>query len=306
MKILITGASGLLGSNLTMLGSRKHTIWATYHSHPVAIPGCELIPLDLTDAEAVWKSVDRIQPEAVVHTAALANVDYCETHPEEAWEVNVAATETLAQAIAGLDCKLVYISTDYVFDGVVGMYTEDDEPNPLNHYAYTKLKGEEVVAGCTTDHLIIRTSIYGWNIQDKFSFAEWILDRLARGQRVPIVSDQYFTPILVNHLARAIFDMLESGAGGLYHVAGVERCSKLSFARTIARVFGCDPQFLDPVTTASLALKAARPLDPSLDVSKARTGLHMRLPDVEEGIVEMKALRSKGYVRILKRGISSC
>lgn len=302
MRVLITGGSGLLGSNLAKMASEEHEVYATFLQHPVRLQGCHLLALDITDKQRVVATIEQLKPDVIIHTAAQTNVDYCELHREEVEKLNVEATASLAEGSAALGCKLVYISSDYVFSGDKGMYGEEDTPNPINFYGYTKWAGEKAVTERCLDYLIARTSIYGWNIQNKSCFAEWVLDGLRQRREMAIAVDLFSTPILVNNLARALLDLVEKGVSGIYHVAGVERCSRFQFASTLAQVFGYDVTPLKPIRAQELKLRAKRPADVSLSVTRAQELLGVRLLGVADGLREMKSLLDSGYVRALRGG----
>lgn len=300
-KILITGGSGLLGGNLTKMACERFKTYATYYGHPIKIKNCNTLPLDIRNSNAVHQIVAKINPELIVHTAALTNVDYCENHQKEAWDLNVEGTRNMAKAAKEVGARFIYISTDSIFDGKRGMYTEEDTPNPLNYYAKTKLEGEKLLSQFDLNFTIIRTNIYGWNMQEKFSLAEWVINELQNKKKVAMFRDIFFTPILVNNLSEAIFEVAEFDLRGVLNVAGAERCSKLQFGQKIADVFGMDNSYITPISVEDFSgFKAPRPRDPSLDVSKAKKKLRTKLLDVEGGLILMKDLLQKGYVKELK------
>ncbi len=300
-KILITGASGLLGGNVVTMASKKFETYAAYHRNPVKIGGCNTFRMDITDKREVSQVITKIRPNLIIHTAALTNVDFCEDHPEEARNLNVGGTRNLAQAAEKIGAKLIYISTDSVFDGKRGMYTEEDAPNPINYYAKTKFEGEKLLGEFNLNYNIARTCIYGWNIQDKFSLAEWVIDGLRNKKPLTMFTDVFFSPILVNNLAEALFEIYERDLKGILHVAGAERCSKFQFGEKIAEIFNLDKKLIKPISINDFTkFRAARPKDVSLDVDKAKKELRLKLLDVGGGIAQMKKLLDKGHVRRLK------
>lgn len=297
---LITGGSGLLGGNLARMASSRADVWTTYCQHPAPTAGCEAIELDLRDGAQVSAAVRRVGPEVIIHAAALTDVDYCQEHLEEAWAINAGGSEAIAAAAAEVRARLVYISTDAVFQGDRGGYREHETARPVNRYAASKLAGEVQVRRHMPAALILRTSIYGWNAGDKRSLAEWMRDGLMEAQTLPLFTDVFFTPILVNDLADAIFDLVDLKATGMYHVAGSERCSKYAFGMTLAEVFGLDSSSIRRASVEQAGLAAPRPRDPSLCVDKAQAALGRPLPDVRQGLTRFKALWDSGYVAALK------
>ncbi len=207
-------------------------------------------------------------------------------------------------AAALVRAKFLYISTDSVFDGTVGLYDEVASPNPLNVYGRTKLAGEKVVKQHIVDHLIIRTNTYGWNARLKFSLAEWLLDRLNHGQIVPGFADIYFSPILVNDLADILVHMINSDLQGLYHVGACERCSKLDFAKMLCKVFDKDLNLIQPANSDEAGFKACRPKDTSLNIKKVEQVLGIPMPRVISGLLRFRQLFDENYLSRLRSGFT--
>ena len=300
-KILITGGSGLLGGNLAKMARERFETYAAYHGHPIKMKNCNTFSLDIRNQNTTHNMVNKINPELIIHTAALTNVDYCEDHQKDAWNLNVEGTRNMTKAAEDVGAKFIYISTDSIFDGKKGMYTEDDTPNPLNYYAKTKLEGEKVLAEFDLNYSILRTCIYGWNMQEKFSLAEWVIHGLQNKKKLTMFTDVFFSPILVNNLSEAIFEVCERGLEGVLNIAGSERCSKFHFGGKIAEVFSLDKSYIEPISIKDFTdFKAPRPKDVSLDVSKAKEKLRTKLLDVGEGLVWMRELHQKGHVKELK------
>lgn len=299
-KLLITGASGLLGSNLILTYSDQFEVFAAYHQNPLETDRALCLQLDLTQLEQVMTVVQCLKPHWIIHCAAVTNVDYCELHPDQAWLVNVAATRNIAVAANSVKARLIYISTDSVFDGERGYYCEEDPPNPLNVYARTKLAGEEIVREISSNNLAIRTNIYGWNMQDKYCLAEWALDRLEKGVPINGFCDVYFSPILVNDLASIVLEMIKLEVSGVYHIGGAQRCSKYQFLRNLAAVFDLDPNLVQPSSVSESNLTARRPLDTSLCVCKVSRDLRVGMPGIMQGLHRFRSLRDTGYVAVLK------
>lgn len=281
---VITGAGGLLGSNLASDFSKK---------------GISIAPLDraaggpdITGSAAMETLLRDLAPRRIIHCAALTDVDWCEANPAETHRVNAAASGHLAAIARRIGAGFVYISTDSVFDGERGDYDEGDSPNPLNVYARAKWAGEKAVLAEHPRALVVRTNIYGWNRRPKRSLAEWILDRLERDLEVPGFQDVRFCPILVNDLADLLLEMTDLPLHGVYHVSGSEAVSKYEFAVAIARVFGYHPARVVSRSLDGAGLKAPRPLNTSLCVSKVSNALGRRLPGLSAGLERFGALRT--------------
>ena len=300
-KILITGGSGLLGSNIAKLAASEFDVHATYNKNKVRIKDVHFFQLDLTKKEQLVK-IEQIRPDFIIHCAAITNVDYCEDHPNEAYNQNVLTSINIAEIAKKIRAYLIHISTDSVFDGEKGDYKEDDTPNPINIYGKTKLKAEQNVLSTHAHSCVVRTNIYGWNKRDKFSLAEWMLNKLTNNEELPALKDVYFSPILVNDLAEVLFKLQERKYAGIIHIAGSEICSKLDFAYMVAEVFDLDKSLIKPVSIHELGLKAPRGKNTSLNVSKAEKILKEHLPKAKDGLVKMKKLHEEGYVEELKYG----
>lgn len=306
-RLLVTGGSGLLGSSIAYLGSTRFEAQLTYLAHPVTIRNCRSVKMDLRDPEGVRRVVEDFRPQVIVHTAALLPAKLCEEDPKLAQAVHVDGVRYLASTSKKVGARLIHISTDWIFDGQKECYNEDDPPNPLNEYGRSKLKGEKVVQESGVDHCIIRTSLYGWNLRrDKFCYPEMVLERLARMEEFQAPDDQFFAPLLVNILAEAIFEICAKGISGILNVTGTEAISRYHFCRTVAEVFGLNKELIKPVPISPGYFGVLIPKHQSLDVTKAKGLLKTKLPNIYEGLLEMKHLRDSGYVTGLREEERSC
>jgi dTDP-4-dehydrorhamnose reductase len=303
--ILVTGASGLLGASVAFLAREQgRKVVGLYHRHPLHIDGVEWLGADLADPAETHRIFLQVEPSIVVHCAAATNVDWCEEHPVEAHRINVMMPAAIAEMAAQIGARLLYISTDSVFDGECGNYAETDKPSPVNVYAKTKLQGEKEVLRHHPAASIARVNLYGWNAQNKESLAEWILNQLTLGNVVPGFSDVHFCPVLANDVADVLLALLDQNLSGLYHIVGSERVSKYEFARRVASTFGFDPGQVVPTRLANAKLKARRPQDSSLNTEKICAALGRPMPDVEAGLRRFAQLRESGYVDRIKSYLS--
>ncbi|MFC1991136.1 SDR family oxidoreductase [Chloroflexota bacterium] len=286
-KLLIIGGSGLLGSNLARIAAKDFETYATYNSRPTRISECRIVSLDIRDQNKTLAVFNEVKPNLVIHTAALVDVDFCEGHPEGAWSTNVGGTENVALASKEVEAKLLYISTDSVFDGEKGMYVEEDLPRPLTIYAKTKLEGERMVRHWLPDSLIIRTAFCSRNSPGKPNLAEWIINGLESRKILKMFTDVFFSPIPVCTLIEAMLTIYHKELSGIYHVGGKERCSKFDYAMEIAHQFGLNTSYIQPSTLAEAKLKAPRPKDVSLNVGKALNSANVKLPDLKEGVFQL-------------------
>ena len=287
-KLLIIG-TGLLGSRIVEMASEEFEIVNTYNKNPVDLQRTVSHQLDITNQKMTFGLIKEVNPDYIMHTAAHTGVDYCEIHRSEAYNVNVAGTRNIAKASGEIGAKLVYVSTDYVFDGAKGMYSEGDMTNPINHYGKTKLEGEHVVKTICEDWIIARTSVlYGWN-PAKPNFVTWALDELIAGNRIRIVNDQFNSPTLADNLADMLIELIKRDEHGVFHTSGGERISRYDFATKIAEIFDLNSGLIEPITSDQLNWTAKRPADSSLDVSKI-SNIEKPLT-IEESLEKMRQLQ---------------
>ena len=287
-KLLIIG-TGLLGSRIVEMASDEFEIVNTYNKNPVDLQSTVFHQLDITDRKVTLGMIKEVNPDYIIHTAAHTGVDYCEVHRSEAYSVNVTGARNVSEASGEIGAKLVYISTDYVFDGAKGMYCEGDITNPINHYGKTKLEGEDVVKSTCNDWIIARTSVlYGWN-PAKPNFVTWALDELMAGNRIRIVNDQFNSPTLADNLADMLIELIKRDEHGVFHTSGGERISRYDFAIKIAEIFDLNSELIEPITSDQLNWIAKRPADSSLDVSKI-SNIEKPLT-IEESLEKMRELQ---------------
>ena len=298
-KIFVTGGSGLFGSNIVMAARSRFEVYASYNKYRVEMSGARFLKVDITDKSQL-KQIEQFNPDLIIHCAALTNIDICEDDPDEAYRQNVLTSRNIAELANQTAAYLIHISTDAVFDGRRGNYSEADKPSPISVYGKTKLHAEHEVLSIHPSSSVIRTNIYGWNKRDKFSLAEWMLNKLENNDELPAFKDIIYSPILVNNLIVQLFVLYDKKFSGIIHLAGGESCSKLDFANVLAEVFALDKSLIKTTSIDDLNLRASRGKNINLDVSRAQKLLNTSLPKVREGLVEMKCLRERGYVEALK------
>lgn len=284
-KVIISGASGLLGSKIVESAEGKYVVCPTHATRSFF---SNSLKMDITDESEVKHVFNKVKPDIVVHTAAVTNVDRCETDKSYALKVNAEGTKILAEACNEAGAKIVYVSTDYVFDGEKGLYTEEDETNPVNYYGLTKLMGEKHVARICDSFLILRPSVlYGvhpW----KPNFVKWVINALKERRTINVVEDHYNSPTFADNLAEVILEMIDKELKGLYHISGVERISRYRFALKIAKVFNFYASLIKPVRMSELEVwTARRPEDSSLCVEKVKKEIDTELFAVTHGLREM-------------------
>jgi len=267
MRIFITGGSGLAGSKLAEMAlARGEQVYSGYaHNQP---PYGKEVKFDLLDANGIRDTIERMRPDVIVHSAALTDVDRCEREKDLAYRMNVEGTRAIAEAARKAGSYLVYISTDYVFDGQRGLYQEEEETNPVSYYGLSKLLGEEF---CLDQGCIARTCvIYGSRpARGKVNFALWLLNALKSGKEARVVTDQFITPTLNSNLAAMVLEAADRHLSGIYHLSGASRVSRYDFACELARAFDLDRRLILPSQMSDIGWLARRPMDSSLDTSKA-------------------------------------
>jgi dTDP-4-dehydrorhamnose reductase len=293
-RVLICGSNGLLGQKLSLLLS-TNTAYEVLNTskHRSFVFDDRLFDytqLDITHKGDVKSLVSSFQPSVIINAAAATNVDWCETHREEAWNANAFGVENLVEASRKVAAKLIHVSTDYVFDGRSGPYAEDDRPNPISYYGKTKLAGENAIRTGGIPYAVVRTIVvYGTGINVKNNFALWVVNSLGAAQRIRCVDDQISSPTHVNDLVTAIVRIFETDHTGLYHVCGRERVSRYEFAVRAAEIFGLDATLIDRVKTSDLEQRAPRPMVTGFITLKAETELGLRLMDVQQGLTLLKS-----------------
>lgn len=291
-KIFITGANGLLGQKTTELlrhETQHEVILTDLHENAFESRGFDYFPMDITKKDEVKEAVKKYLPDIIINTAAYTNVDGCETDREASWKVNVDAVKNFIIASRINSTKLIHISTDYVFDGKAGNYSESSKPNPLSYYGKSKLAGENALITSGIDYSIVRTMIiYGTGKNLRPNFAVWLINMLSEQNQVRIVDDQFGMPTMVDDLGWALVKIVDLNKSGLYHICGSEYCSRYEFAVKLADVFKLNESLIMPVKTSDLNQAAARPMNSSFILLKAETDLGIKPLNVTEGLNLLK------------------
>jgi dTDP-4-dehydrorhamnose reductase len=291
-RILITGSNGLLGQKIVdLLYKTKHPLMLL-SIEPKSIMGERISiyrQVDLSKRKDVRKVIEEFEPEIIINTAAITDVDLCEKERELAWQVNVNGVENLAYTAKLVGAKIIHLSTDYVFDGKNGPYTELDRPNPLSYYGRTKLASENILLTSGVNYTIIRTMVlYGIGINVKPNFALWVYKNLKENKPIRVVDDQIGNPTLVDDLAFAILKIIELDKSGLYHIAGNDIVSRYDFAVTLADVFQFDKKLITSVKSSIFKQPAPRPLKSGFIILKAQTELGIKMSGIKQGLTIFK------------------
>jgi dTDP-4-dehydrorhamnose reductase len=295
MKLLVTGASGLLGISLVLEAMHAHEVVGADRGKLASAP-FPVIKADLLYLNAINALLDQTQPDWLVNCAALANLEACEEDPDLARILNAEIPGELAHACVKRGIRFVHISTDAVFDGEkTAPYTEEDQPNPLGVYSQTKLAGEHAVQEADTKAIVARVNFFGWSLSGKRSLGEFFVNNLSAGRNVNGFTDVIFCPMLVNHTARLLLAMLEKELCGLYHVVGRQAMSKYQFGVEVARKFGLRENLVDPKSVLSSDLTARRSHNLWLSVHKLSTDLGREILPFSTGLDEFYTQYQQGY-----------
>lgn len=279
--MIITGASGLLGSNLAYYLKDKYSVIGLYHSHEICMEGVQLKRSNLLSKDETQEILQEYNPEVIIHCAALADIDLCEKKQEMAYQLNVVATGNIVESIKGTSVKFVYISTDSVYDGTKNEYLETDEVNPLNYYGLTKYRAEQEALQ-KDNALIARTNIFGWNSQNKACLAEWILRELSDKREIQGFTDVFFSSIYTFDLAKLLESALAQDISGTYHFATRTSVSKYEFAVNLASLFNLNPDLIKPVSVDRFPFVARRAKNLRLNTTKLSQDLHCQIPTIAD------------------------
>ena len=298
-KILITGSNGLLGQKLILFLRDNHELLAT------SIGACRMNNqsgfayqnLDITNEQSVRKIVLDFQPDCIINTAAMTNVDACEDNQEACDKINVYAVQYLADACTEVGAHLVHISTDFIFDGEDGPYKEEDQANPLSYYGLSKWKSEQILQKHSCDWAVLRTIIV-YGTADNLSRGNivlWGRRALQKGDSLNIIDDQFRSPTLAEDLAQACVLAVEKRAKGVYHASGKDIMSILEMLERMADFYGCDKSIINRISTSTLNQKAKRPPKTGFILDKSINELAYQPHSFEEGlaIVEQQILEQQ-------------
>ncbi len=276
MKILVTGANGLVGQRLCrLLASHNVEVVGTARGPArVAVDGLTYVSIDLTLPEQVTALMAVHKPDVVVNTASMTDVDGCEKAPWDAYLANAALPAQLAVLSKSMGFHLVHMSTDYVFDGANGPYGVDDVPNPRGVYAQTKYLGEQAVTALAGTWAIARTAVvFGWPAAGKNNFGQWLVSSFADKKGVKLFTDQFVSPSLALNVAGMVGELAERKLTGIWHTSGSTVVDRVTFGKALCEVFGFDAGLITPTTLAGLNLAAPRPPKSGLKVDKTNAGL---------------------------------
>ncbi|WP_423149704.1 SDR family oxidoreductase [Rubrolithibacter danxiaensis] len=293
-RVLITGSNGLLGQKLVdlILETGRAEIIATskgINRHPIKT-GYVYDELDITDIDQLRTVVSGHHPDVIINTAAMTNVDACEKNKELCWQLNVDAVKYLAEVCEEKNIHLIHLSTDFIFDGEKGPYSEEDEPNPLSYYGKSKLEAENILKASACKWTILRTIIVYGIVKDmsRSNIILWAKSALEKGAPINVVNDQWRMPTLAEDLAECCMLAAEKGIGGVFNASGKDMMSILEIVQAVADFWGLDKSLINPISAESLNQDAKRPVKTGFILDKARKELGYQPHSFKEGLEIVK------------------
>jgi len=274
---LITGSTGQLGNSLGKVFKSRYDLVFTSRTKPNKNTNYFL---DITNLLLVKDMVSAISPDIIINLAALTNVDLCESNPDLAHAINFQGVKNLVNVFKG---PIIHLSTDYVFDGKLGQYKENDITNPINVYGVTKYKAEKILLEKSKESLVIRTNVlYDYQSKAKSSFLNWVVDSLKRGEKIKVVDDQFNNPTWTDSISVVIDRAIKADLNGLIHWGDFDWISRYDFANKIADKFNLQSNLIEPIKTEELNQVAPRPLNGGLDTTLAQDLLRLEPPQIDD------------------------
>jgi dTDP-4-dehydrorhamnose reductase len=292
--IVIIGATGKVAHSVIKLFSRMDNIKLTLFSNSLQnqIEMRNGLCYEKTNYENIYPLKNKIlelNPNIIINLAAMTDVDGCEKNMKLAFNLNMILPSELSKLSAEIGAKFIHISTDYIFDGKDGPYTEYDSPNPQSVYGKSKLYGESEALSKNDDTVILRTNVvYGYSYPQKNDFVTWVINNAKKQIAFSVVNDQYSNPTLTDDIALTIEEMIRTDFKGILNIGGSDYCDRLTFAKNICNVFNLDSSLIKPISTNSLNQIARRPLYGGLKIDKLNYQFKIFPKNTVEGLKILK------------------
>lgn len=295
MRLLITGGSGLLGKALIESRNKSHDIVATYVGKYTMSNSYNVryLRLDIRDQNGQARLFQEFKPDVIIHTAGVGSPDYSEQHREETWDINVGGTRNVLSCCEKYGSKLIFISSNGIYDGEKAPYSEEDHANPINYYGELKVKAEELIMAARSQHAIVRPILmYGWNHPfERPNIATYCLSKLIEGGKVSVYDDVFLTPLFSGSCADAIWKIIEDNQCDVFNIAGSERVSIYQMIKKMADMFGLNSELIEPVQQGYFNELVKRPRDTSFMTMKMQNVLGIKPLSLREGFLAMKDCR---------------
>ncbi|MDC1280903.1 SDR family oxidoreductase [bacterium] len=279
-KILITGGSGLLGSNLAIRLSKSYNVLILLNLKKINIP----LTISASSSQSLEKIFSSFKPDLVINTVALTNIETCEDYPDLANDINVNFLKLLVKVSKKFSGKIIHISTDHLFDGNTPFVNEKNILYPLNQYAKTKAKAEEFIKNEMPEALILRTNFFGWGPVYRKSFSDKIINSVNNQKKIYLFKDAFFNPISLRNFSNILVKLIDNKANGVFHITANDRVSKFEFGIMLCNYFKLNQKYIIGINVKDKKELANRPLDTSLDNKKIRNLLNYDCGTVLENI----------------------
>lgn len=290
-KLLLTGASGFLGYHLLRVAATDWEVYGITHSNSFDFNKVVAVNCDITNYIELGNFIDDIEPDAIIHTAAISDANYCQQNKEQSYEVNVEATKNLAGICSDYNIPFAFTSTDLVFDGKNGMYTEEDAKNPLNAYGEQKAKAEDEVLRIYPNATVFRLPLmFGYPAASNGNYLNKFLQDIKGGKTATLFTDEYRSVCGAKSIAKGLLHLLGK-TSGIVHLAGPQRLSRYEFGIEAVKAFRLPVESIKAGSQKDIKMAAPRPADVSLDISKALTLGYSPLTVAEE----LKAITTNTY-----------
>lgn len=289
-RIFVTGSNGMLGQRAAKyFSSVENTEVLACSMEPDSVSGpVDYVCCDISKRENIKKVILDFCPDFIINTAAFTNVDLSETERETAWKVNVKGVEYIAEAARILDAHLIHFSTDYIFDGKNGPYSEKAKPNPLGYYGRTKLASENALMISGAMYTIFRINVLYGVANSRPDFVRWVVKMLSNNSKIRIVTDQINNPTFIDDILNVLSTIIEFRKQGIYHIGGRDFISRYEFTRIIADYFNLNKELIIPIVTEELSQPAKRPLKSGLITIKAESELGFKPYSITDSLSLMK------------------
>lgn len=295
--VLITGGSSLLALNWALAIRDRYSVTLGLHERDISLSAVQARRVDLESVDRLVRVLEADQPQIVIHTVGLTNVDECEIKPDLAQHINVDLAANVAKACAKLGLPLIHVSSDHLFSGEVSLVDENHPTAPKNVYGRTKAEAESRVLEAHAQSLIIRTNFYGWGPSYRRSFSDVLIEALRLGNELILFEDVFYTPILIETVTQVVHDLINLKVSGIFHVVGDDRISKYEFGLKIAEEFNLDSSIIKPGFLADQVSLVQRPYDMSLSNNKACNLLGRKLGGVDDHLARLHQQGRNGYAK---------
>jgi dTDP-4-dehydrorhamnose reductase len=291
-KLLVFGANGLLGQSVIRRFKQDFVVISSSLNKKASFDYTDIpyYQTDLTVRYDVADLMNEVKPDIIINTAAMTDVDLCESEREAAWKVNVKAIENILESCRNLNPVIVQISADYVFDGTNAPYGETDTMNPINYYGRSKMSAENIIKNSSFEYIIARTQVlYGTGNSVRNNFVTWVINALRNNEKISVVNDQRGTPTYVHDLSEGIYKLIQQKEFGLYHISGSDSISRYDFALKIAEIFNLNADLIEEIDSEQLHQAALRPANSSFTQNKFINRTRWQTHGIADGLKLLKA-----------------